>query len=230
MALSIDSVEQLAWAGSDATPTNLTVTAPASCSQAIVFWEYWNGSDNGDLVSCTLDGNGIDQGSTFSVGTESNAGAVGFNSPASGSMTLAIEFGGIPAGGDGPVGFIVWLVDSATTWEANQAACDAGGGDANFTFTGIASGQLVLVMQVGYAATPAVLGGIFSQESFFINQDHHARLSSGTAAGTSVALTNNASQPAIVAVSVSEDIATGGSTPKGPLGHPFFGPFSGPIS
>ena len=32
MALSIDSVEQLAWAGSDATPTNLTVNAPASGS------------------------------------------------------------------------------------------------------------------------------------------------------------------------------------------------------
>ena len=70
----------------------------------------------------------------------------------------------------------------------------------------------------------------FQQDSSRAMFSYYEILSSGSGSDTRTLVWSASEQIINAAIVARYTVAGGGATPKGPLGHPFYGPFRGPIS
>lgn len=110
--------ESITWAGG-INPPGQTITVPAGCTAAYMFWTYWNGSAGYGLLSGTLAG--LVAGETDElVGTTQTVacGVCAWYKPSEGPQTLDVAWDAVPS--EGSTCTVVYVRGGALGWRDMQ--------------------------------------------------------------------------------------------------------------
>jgi hypothetical protein len=213
-------------------PAGQSVTIPSDATAVYMMWTFYHGTAGHGLASVTLNGNAPSQ--TFEIptaaGDQTATGVAVWYNPATGSQTLNPAWDAAPA--EGPTTTVTFVKDGdLTAWRDADAANETTTTACTVTLTTV-SGDLVLKHDQRYEAggTPPVRSVGWTDGVTQSNNSENARLSYISATGATQACNSeDEAYSTVVAVSIPAGGGGGGTTPKGPLGNPFYGPLGGPI-
>lgn len=196
-----------------ANPAAVNITVPVGATRVLVGWGWYNGSAGNTISTCTLGGNAFDASFDVpSVGTGNGqpaVGCVGFNNPASGVQ--ALDFAWTVAPGDGPTCIAVYVDDAGTPapWRAAVGGNDEQANAVSATLNSIVVGDLVLMFDCRFAATPpGTPAGWTSVNTQTNNNSYSSRVSSLVAAATSqLCEAQNESYTGMVAIAIPDAVA-----------------------
>lgn len=177
----------IVWAAG-ANPAGQSITIPTDCTAVYFFWTFYNSAAGNGLTSVTLNGASPNQSYEIptATGDQVATGVSVWYNPPTGSQTLDPAWDAAPA--EGPTTIVAYVKDGNTTsWTAAIAANETGTTAVSASLTTV-SGDLVLVYDQKYNATPSAQGGSYTSQQTTLNASEGARLSSISASGSSLTI------------------------------------------